>query len=107
MSMLIIVGLFVGLGFVLAIGFFSMTHELYLGTYYPPLLSPDDGDEGEFEDATVAAALSSNQRGEDVFEVCGLTDDFPQTGFSSQPAEKIALPERSWSKGYWIHRVAS
>ena len=59
MSALIMVALFVGLGFILAIGFFSVTRELYLRTEYPPLLSPDDD---EYEDATVTAALSSNQR---------------------------------------------
>jgi hypothetical protein len=62
MSALIMVALFVGLGFILAIGFFSVTRELYLRTEYPPLLSPDDDDDKEYEDATITAALSSNQR---------------------------------------------
>jgi hypothetical protein len=50
MSGLIILGLFVGLGFILAMGFFRVTRELYLGTDYPPLLSPDDDDDGVYED---------------------------------------------------------
>jgi hypothetical protein len=61
MSALIVVELFVGLAFDLAVGSFSVSRELRLRIEYPPPPSPDYDDE-EDEDVTARAALSSKQR---------------------------------------------
>ncbi len=48
MNTLIIVGLFVGLTFILAVGLFSVANDLRLRIEYPPMAHPD-GDEEDDE----------------------------------------------------------
>jgi hypothetical protein len=47
MNTLIMVGLFVGLAFILAVGLFSVANDLRLRIEYPPLAHPDDDEEAE------------------------------------------------------------
>jgi hypothetical protein len=53
---LIIIGLFVGLAFILAVGLFSVTNDLRLRIEYPPLPHPDGDEE---TDETELASDSS------------------------------------------------
>jgi len=53
---LIIVGLFVGLAFLLAVGLFSVANDLRLRIEYPPLAHPD-GDEDDTELANDSSPL--------------------------------------------------
>jgi hypothetical protein len=61
MNTLIMVGLFVGLAFILAVGLFSVANDLRLRIEYPPLAHPDD-DEGadETELANDSSPLSQS-----------------------------------------------
>jgi len=47
MNTLIIVGLFVGLAFILAAGLFSVANDLRLRIEYPPMAHPDGDEEAE------------------------------------------------------------
>jgi hypothetical protein len=60
MNTLIMVGLFVGLAFILAAGLFSVANDLRLRIEYPPLAHPDGDDEAETELANDASPLSQS-----------------------------------------------
>ena len=61
MNTLIIVGLFVGLAFILAAGLFSVTNDLRLRIGYPPPAHPDGDDEAdETELANDSSPLSQS-----------------------------------------------
>jgi hypothetical protein len=47
MNTLIIVGLFLGLAFLLAVGLFSVANDLRLRIEHPPLAYPDADDEAD------------------------------------------------------------
>jgi|HubBroStandDraft_6_1064221.scaffolds.fasta_scaffold136163_2 hypothetical protein len=47
MSTLMMVGLFVGLAFILAVGLFSVANDLRLRIEYPPLANPDGDEEAD------------------------------------------------------------
>jgi len=64
MNTLIIVGLFVGLAFILAAGLFSVANDLRLRIEYPPLAHPDgdeDADETELANDSSALPQSSSR----------------------------------------------
>jgi hypothetical protein len=56
MRSLVLVGLFVGLGFIMAVGFISVVRDLLLRIAVPPLLNPEDNDETD-ETASVSRTL--------------------------------------------------
>lgn len=58
MHTLIIVGLFVGLAFILAVGLFSVANDLRLRIEYPPMAHPDgDAEADETEMANNSSPL--------------------------------------------------
>jgi hypothetical protein len=60
MNTLIIVALFLGLAFILAVGLFSVANDLRLRIEYPPMAHPDDDEATETELANDSSPFSQS-----------------------------------------------